>query len=261
MAKLPAKTSQRSCKAKQPQCKPRKALTRQRRRISVAMRKNIYMVLATVIIVANCSTSKISIRKEALKDLKTVAVMPFSSSVADTKASRESTEMFRGAMIAAGFKVVEREKIDKILKEKELAQTGLVENKALEAGAFLGAEATMLGEIVAHEMKSETSEHELSSEGPGKYDPKLDKGDGVFIKRGDKWFKKDKRDTFQFQVVVRLISNIDSQTILTVQNEYPVQTYTSDSGGIRPANLDQFRSRVLAQMAKDLDKAIKEARE
>ncbi len=224
------------------------------------MIKKIFVAMACVIAFAQCSTSKISIRKEALKDVKTVAVMPFVSSVADSKASRESTEMFRGAMVSAGFKVVEREKIDKILKEKELAQTGLVENKALETGAFLGAEATMLGEIVAHEMKSETFEHELSTDGPGKYDPKLDKGDGVFIKRGDKWFKKDKRDTFQFQVVVRLISNVDSQTILTLQNEYPVRTFTADSGGLRPANLDQFRSQVLAQMAKDIEKAIAEAR-
>ena len=72
--------------------------------------------------------------------------------------------------------------------------------------------------------------------------------------------KKDKQDTYQFQVVVRLISNVDSQTILTVQNEYPVRTYTADSGGMRPANLDQFRAQILVQMAKDIEKAIAEAR-
>jgi hypothetical protein len=227
---------------------------------SDAMMKKIIVAMACIIAFSHCSTSKISIRKEALVQVKTIAVMPFTSTVADGKATRESTETFRGAMVASGFKVVEREKIDKILKEKELAQTGLIENKVLEAGSFLGAEATMLGEVTAHEVKTETLEHEMPAEGPGKYDPKLDKGNGVFLKRGDKWFKKDKQDTYQFQVVVRLISNVDSQTILTVQNEYPVRTYTADSGGMRPANLDQFRAQILVQMAKDIEKAIAEAR-
>ena len=60
--------------------------------------------------------------------------------------------------------------------------------------------------------------------------------------------------------MVRLISNIDSQTILTVQNEYPVRTLTDDSISMGPANLDRYRAQVLAQMAKDIEKAIAEAR-
>lgn len=219
------------------------------------------ILLTAALFFAACSTSKISLRKDAVKQLKTVAVMPFTSTVAGEKVTRECSEMFRSGVLASGIQVVEREKIDKLLKEKALAQSGLVDNKAIEAGQFLGAEGTMLGEITAHELKSETVESELPSEGPGKYDAKLDKGDGTYFQRDKKWFKKDKRDTFQFQIVVRLISNIDSQTILTLQNEYPVRTYTVADGGLRPANLDQFRAQVLAQMGKDLEKALKEARE
>ncbi len=230
------------------------------------MRKIILPGVCVAVFLAACSTSKISIRKDAIKQMKTIAVMPFTSAVADAKVTRECTELFRGSMLTGGFQVVEREKIDKILKEKELAQSGLVDNKALEAGQFLGAQGTMLGEITAHEVKSDTMESELPVDGPGKYDPRLDKGDGVFfqreIKPGEKrWYKRDKRDTFQFQLVVRLISNVDGQTVLTLQNEYPVRTYTADSGSLRPANLDQFRAQVLAQMGKDIEKALKEARE
>lgn len=219
------------------------------------------LISGLLVLLSACATSKISVRKEAIRTLKTIAVAPFASAVADSKVTRECTETFRSAMVASGFKVVEREKLDKILKEKELAQTGLVENKAIEAGTFLGAEATMLGEITAHEVKSETVETELPAEGPGKYDAALNKGDGTYLQRGGKWFKKDKRDTYQFQIVVRLISNSGSDTILTLQNEYPVRTFGAESGGLRPANLDQFRAQVLAQMAKDLEKAIKEAKE
>ncbi|MBN8220031.1 MAG: hypothetical protein J0L53_03855 [Spirochaetes bacterium] len=230
------------------------------------MHKKLFAAVGILTLFAACSTSKISIRKDALREMKSVAVMPFTSTVADAKVTRECTELFRGSMLSGGFQVVEREKIDKILKEKELAQSGLVDNKAIEAGQFLGAQGTMLGEITAHEVKSDTIEAELPLDGPGKYDPRLDKGDGVFSQRevrpGEKrWYKKDKRDTFQFQIVVRLISNVDGQTVLTLQNEYPVRTYTADSGSLRPANLDQFRAQVLAQMAKDIEKALKEARE
>lgn len=230
------------------------------------MHKKLFAAVGILTLFAACSTSKISIRKDVLREMKSVAVMPFTSTVADAKVTRECTELFRGSMLSGGFQVVEREKIDKILKEKELAQSGLVDNKAIEAGQFLGAQGTMLGEITAHEVKSDTIESELPLDGPGKYDPRLDKGDGVFSQRevrpGEKrWYKKDKRDTFQFQIVVRLISNVDGQTVLTLQNEYPVRTYTADSGSLRPANLDQFRAQVLAQMAKDIEKALKEARE
>lgn len=158
--------------------------------------KGFLAIIVIQLLASACSTSKISIRKDALQQMQTVAVIPFSSAVAEAKVTRESTEIFRSALLAAGLRVLEREKIDKLLKEKELAQTGLIENKALEAGQLLGAEGTMVGEITAHEMHSETVEAELPEEGPGKYDPKNDKGDGTYVRRGAKWFKKDKRDTF-----------------------------------------------------------------
>jgi len=180
--------------------------------------------------------------------------MPFTSPVADAKVTRECSEAFKGSMIAAGFKVVEREKLDKVLKEKELAQSGLVENKAIEAGQFLGAEGTLFGEITANAMKSD----EISVEDNSPLPPTAT---GVAPGNAPKRYKKVKRDSFEFQIVVRLVSNVDSQTVLTLQNEYPVRTYGPESGSLRPANIDQFRAQVLAQMGKDIEKAIKEARE
>jgi hypothetical protein len=214
----------------------------------------IFFAVTVAGLAMSCSTSKISIRKDAIKQLKTIAVMPFKSSIADAKVTRECTESFKSSMLTAGFQVVEREKINKILKEKELAQSGLVDNKAIEAGQFLGAEATMLGEITAHEMTSDEITVEDTS-------PQPPPPAGVSPYDRPKRYKKEKRDTFQFQIVVRMISNIDAQTILTLQNEYPVRTYTASQGGLNPANLDQFRSQVLNQMGKDLEKAVKEARE
>ena len=224
------------------------------------MRNNLFFLPAMALVLFSCSTSKISIRKEAVKQLKTVAIMPFTSAVASEKVTRESSEMFRSGLIAAGIQVVEREKIDKLLKEKALAQSGLVDNKAIEAGQFLGAEGTMLGEIIAHDVKSEEYTVEVVDNTPLSPPPTGSTGNSDLQKRPKK-FKKEKRDTYQFQIVVRLISNIDSQTILTLQNEYPVRSFTTADGNLRPANLDQFRAQVLAQMGKDLEKAIREARE
>jgi len=206
------------------------------------------------VLFVSCSTSKISVRKDAIRTLKTIAVVPFTSSVADGKVTRECTEAFRGSMIAAGIRVVEREKLDKLLKEKELAQTGLIENKAIEAGQFLGAEGTMFGEIIAHEVKSEEVTVEDTSPQPAP-------PPGTAPHERPKRYRKARQDTYQFQIVVRLVSNTDSQTILTLQNEYPVRTFGPESAGLRPANLDQFRAQVLTQMGKDIEKAIKEARE
>lgn len=205
-------------------------------------------------LVLSCSTSKISIRKDALKQIQSVAVVPFTSGITDAKINRECTEAFRSSLIAAGFRVVEREKLEKVLKEKELAQTGLVENKAIEAGQFLGAEATMFGEITAHSASSD----EITVED---HSPQPPPPPGTSPLDRPKRYKKERRDSFQFQVVVRLVSNVDSQTALTLQNEYPVRTYGPESGSLRPTSIDQFRAQVLAQMGKDIEKAIKEARE
>lgn len=227
-------------------------------RADYPMRKKNFAGLGVIVLFAACSTSKISIRKDALRNIKTVAVIPFTSPVADAKVTRDCTEAFKGSMITAGFKVVEREKLDKILKEKELAQSGLVENKAIEAGQFLGAEGTLFGEITAHEMKSDEITVEDNSP-----QPPQPTGTSPMVSPLDrpKRYKKEKRDTYTFQIVVRLVSNVDSQTVLTLQNEYPVRSYGSETAGMRPANIDQFRAQVLSQMGKDIEKAIKEARE
>jgi curli biogenesis system outer membrane secretion channel CsgG len=222
-------------------------------RFPVPMRQILLFAAASAVVIS-CSTSKISIRKDAIKQIKTIAVMPFKSSVADAKVTRESGEAFKGALINAGFQVVEREKLNKVLKEKELAQSGLVENKAIEAGQFLGAEAIMLGEITAHEMT--TDEVTVEDTSP---QPPLPTGTSPLDR--PKRYKKERRDTYQFQIVVRVVSNSDAQTVLTLQNEYPVRSYTASQGSLNPANIDQFRSQVLTQMGKDLEKAIKEARE
>ncbi len=224
------------------------------------MRKYIFFVVLIPLVVA-CSTSKISIRKEELKKIKTVAVMPFTSTVADAKVTREATEVFRASLVEAGFSVVEREKLEKILKEKELAQTGLIENKALETSQFLGAQATLLGEVTGYSLKVEDYMRTVTEPGAYPVNPKTGQADTTQPRLSTTKQVPDKRKTFEFQVMVRLVSNVDGTTIFTVQNEYPVQTYTADTPGIHPSSLDEFRAAILARMATDLEKALKDARE
>lgn len=224
------------------------------------MRKYFFFALLVPLVVA-CSTSKISIRKEELKKIKTVAVMPFTSTVVDTKVTREATEVFRASLVEAGFAVVEREKLEKILKEKELAQTGLIENKALETSQFLGAQATLLGEVTGYSLKVEDYMRTVTEPGAYPVNPKTGQADTTQPRLSTTKQVPDKRKTFEFQVMVRLVSNVDGTTIFTVQNEYPVQTYTADTPGIHPSSLDEFRAAILARMATDLEKALKDARE
>ncbi|MBS0618938.1 MAG: hypothetical protein JSR44_12165 [Spirochaetes bacterium] len=209
---------------------------------------------------ASCSTSKISIRKSALLQVQSVAVMPFTSTIADANVRRDTTQNFSSALIDSGLSVVEREKLDKLLKEKALAQSGLVDNKALETSQFLGAQATLFGEITAYSRKSEEylrTVQAITTFGPGTPTGVMSVGNPHVTPTEQ---VPDTRETYEFQVVIRLVSNIDGQTILTAQNEYPVQVFTADTAGTKPANLDEYRSWVLSQMASDLTKAIKDAR-
>ncbi|MBV6492654.1 MAG: hypothetical protein LDLANPLL_00651 [Turneriella sp.] len=212
------------------------------------------VVIASFAVLA-CSTSKIAIRKEALLKIKTIAIIPFTSTVADERVTRDSAETFRSSLLASGFQIVEREKLAKILKEKELAQTGLVDSKAIEASQLLGADATLLGEITSYQMKSE----EVTVDDTPTPQPNASANNPQNPHAHHK--KKVRRDTFEFQISVRLVSNVDGQTILTLQNEYPVYTFDESSGVMRPPNLEAYRVQVLSLMGKDLEKAIREARE
>lgn len=90
------------------------------------------------------------IKKIPAKDrTKTLAVMPFSSTPEFESDAKIATDEITKALINAGMTVSERSQIDKLIKEQELQQSGLLTNQdAGEIGQGLGAKYVILGSVV-----------------------------------------------------------------------------------------------------------------
>ncbi len=88
-------------------------------------------------------------KKVPAKDkTKIIAVMPFSSDKEFESDAKIASEEMTKAMIEAGANVSERSQIDKMLKEQELQQVGVLTNEnAGEVGQGLGAKYVVLGTV------------------------------------------------------------------------------------------------------------------
>ena len=84
------------------------------------------------------------------KDKMVLAIMDFKAKgVPDTLAGQIS-ELIRMEMINTGqYKVLEREQMDKILKEQEFQQTGCTDvSCAIQAGQLLSADKMLIGSVM-----------------------------------------------------------------------------------------------------------------
>lgn len=210
------------------------------------MRKNSLIVIITVVIAAamamtQCSTSTIAINKAEMKSVKTVAIMKFDAEPGVAKGvAKECEESFRGSFINAGFNVVERDKLNSIMKEVEMTQTGMTE-KSIELGKMLGAEALLFGEVTKN-----FSEIRLVNYNEYVKNPTTGKTVAVEKTKNKKFFT--------FQIHIRLVSALTGNTILTLKNTYPEKDYEMTS----TTTLEKFRESILSQMGDDLKDAIEE---
>lgn len=112
------------------------------------MKKLFVLVLSTFIISSiGCSTIDVATAKNAHlgKKLKKVAVFPFKINGAQWGAEL-SDVISHNFFKKAGIEIVEREAMNKILKEQNLSMTGLVDQtKALEIGRMVGADLIIMG--------------------------------------------------------------------------------------------------------------------
>lgn len=196
----------------------------------------IYLFIALFTFVS-CSTSQISVNKQEMKKIKTVAIMKFDTAESINKqVAKDCEESFKGHFISIQKKVVERDKLDAILKEIEKSHTGIYDNP-IEIGRISGADALLFGEVT--EYKEEVRRVKYNE-----YDKKTKKN---IEKEKDKKF-------FTFQVNIRLVSTTDGNVILTLKNKYPESSYEMTDS----TTLVRYRERVLNQMGEDLKKALEE---
>ena len=110
----------------------------------------ILLLSSIVFMFIACSTSQISVNKKELKAIDKIAIMKFETAAGiDKKIAKACEESFKGHFININKKVVEREKLDSILKEIEKTQTGAFSN-TIEIGKLSGAQALLFGEVTEY---------------------------------------------------------------------------------------------------------------
>ena len=78
----------------------------------------------------------------------TIAVFDFENNGLETNEVRQLSTRLESELVKLGdFKVVERTKIDEVLKEQKLQISGSVEESLIEVGEILGANQIILGSI------------------------------------------------------------------------------------------------------------------
>ncbi len=114
----------------------------------ISMKKLFVLLISSLIIsTIGCSTIDVATAKNAHlgKKLKKVAVFPFKINGAQWGAEL-SDVISHNFFKKAGIEIVEREAMNKILKEQNLSMTGLVDQtKALEIGRMVGADLIIMG--------------------------------------------------------------------------------------------------------------------
>ena len=179
----------------------------------------------------SCATSDIAVDRVAMKSIQTVAIAPFTSAV-DLKKTilTEAEGNFRSALVKLKYKVVEREKLSAILKEKEFAMTGVTSENARAIGTLLGADAILTGEVLSYDESSREVEDFQTK-------------------------KIEVRTFYKFQIIVRLIDVSTGSIILTVKNAVPEVMQSKELSGY--SSLDSYRSLVLNNMEDELVDAMK----
>jgi len=197
----------------------------------------VIMLACLLVPVMSCKTTTISVNKEEMKKIQALAVMKFECEPGiDPKIAVEAEESFRGHFLNIGKKVVEREKLNSILKEIEKSQAGVVD-ESVQIGRLSGAQALLFGKITQNKEERKLVTY-------SEYDRKLKKS-----------FQKQKiKKFFTFQLHIRLVSTVTGDTIMTMKNKYPESDYEiTDS-----TTLARFRERVIQGMGDDLKSEMKD---
>lgn len=202
-----------------------------------------FSLLLIPLFILSCATSDIAVNREIMQSVKTVAIVPFTSTANLKKEIfAEAEANFRSALVKLNYKVVERDKLDGILKWKDASAELTVEN-VKKIGKLAGAEAVLFGEIIKHEEKTE--------------EVMFYHGFMVGNKLSNKSHDELKYiTTYKFQIAVRLVDVSDGSTILTMKNN---NKEMQEIEHLQCCNsLDSFRRYILNKMANELVESLKE---
>lgn len=113
------------------------------------------LALLAAIVLGGCATATVAVKNGFdFSKVKRVAVIGMSDYGGRTGSGETATGAFEQAMLAAGYDVVERAQLQKVLAEKSLSATD--PRAAKELGRTLGVDALLLGRITDFRQARET---------------------------------------------------------------------------------------------------------
>lgn len=138
------------------------------------MKKTMLLLLASVFFYGCGASVKTVIRGDFDKSGR-VAVMPFSGKDEDTGLSL--SEAFTTYLMDAGFDVIERAQLEKVLTEQKVSLSGVMDTEAMvQAGKLAGVGAIVTGSYRVRREETRTVTHQPKQlrpapQGPGKRAP------------------------------------------------------------------------------------------
>jgi hypothetical protein len=208
-------------------------------------------ILLIPLFILGCTTmSDISADREAVKSIKTVAIAPFTSAVkvrtvksiftkdrtsppVTREILSEAEENFKSVFVKLNYKIIEKQKLDILQKDKESAMIGITVENTKRIGELIGADAILFGEI------TEYDEIEGNANIPQ---------NGLIPRRGHE--SDDTINTYKFRIIIRLVSTSDGTILLTEKNNYSEARQIKDDPGTD--SLASYRRYILIKMQNDL---------
>ena len=122
------------------------------------MKKLLVLSLIAAMFLAGCSSTRFSISKDYdFTRIKRIAVTDFSNHLEYRNSGDSVADEFLTQLMKKGYKIVERNKINSILGEQQLADSNKLDPETIKrAGKILGVDAILTGSVVKYVQDSKT---------------------------------------------------------------------------------------------------------
>ncbi len=116
------------------------------------MNKRLGLYLALFLGLTGCASNLVTVNKTYdHSKIKRVAVLGFEAYEGIPSSGRTMTGVFEKWLMTAGYRLIEREQVDKVLKEQNFQLAGGVDkDQAVKLGKILGVDALVMGSVVVY---------------------------------------------------------------------------------------------------------------
>jgi len=201
-----------------------------------------YFMFVLILLISGCATTDIELNMDAMKSVKTVAVIPFTSKVNLKKEIlAEAEESCKKAFLKMDYRIMESNKLNEFIKGNNISSFTAEDIKKI--GKATGSDAVLFGEIT--EYKEATREVMFY---PGSITANM------FSNKGHDELKYI--TTYTFRIIIRLVNVADGSEILTMKNR---TKEIQEEENLQCCNsLNAYRKYTLDKMTGELIEAMKE---